>query len=187
LTWLIPITLLVAVCAMVGGLIARQVYAADRQPAGAPSAPATNSGTPTTTEKPSNPDSVDFREAARNDPAFGAVQNAMQSYFNAINHPNYDLWKSTVTAKVALSQTREAWEAGYNTTKDTDMVVYRIEIDTSRQDGLDVFGTFTSHQAPADGPDGMKVACIHWTIVWPLVKSGNGYLIDGSSLTKNPC
>jgi hypothetical protein len=184
LTWLIPITLLVAVCAMVGGLIARQVYAADRQPAGAPSASATDSPTPTPTPSPSNPESVDFREAARGVPEFGAVQNAMQNYFNAINHPNYDLWKSTVTPKVVQAETKASWEAGYNTTKDTDMVVYRIE---QSDTGLDVFGTFTSHQNPDDGPEGLKVGCIRWAMVWPLAKSGNGYLIDVPSVTKKAC
>lgn len=184
MTWLIPITLLVAVCAMVGGLIARQVYAADRQPAGAPSAPATDSGTPTTTTSPSNPKTVAFRDAARSVPQFGDVQNAIQNYFNAINDRKYSLWKTTVTTRVVQSQTQEDWANGYKTTTDSDMTVYRIE---ANGDNLDVFGTFTSHQEPANAPQDLRVGCIDWAMVWPFVRSGNGYLIDTPSFTKKAC
>jgi hypothetical protein len=184
LTWLIPITLLVAVCAMVGGLIARQVYAADRRPAGAPSAPATDSSTPTTTDKPTDPNTVDFRAAARNSPEFGSVQKAMQNYFNAINGKKYALWKTTVTPNVVQSQTQADWANGYRTTKDTDMVVYRIE---TTDVSLDVYGTFTSHQDPANAPGDLREGCIEWAMVWPFVKSGDGYLIDVPSVSKKAC
>ncbi|GAA3438478.1 hypothetical protein [Kutzneria kofuensis] len=185
LTWLIPITLLVAVCALVGGLIARQVYASTKPPAATTQPPAaTSTPEPTTEQGQGGPDTVHFTLFARNDPQFRPVQNAIQNYFNAVNHRNYGLWKQTMTAKVSDQQTEQDWRDGYRTTVDTDMMIYRIE---TTDQGANVFGTFTSKQDPANAPKELRASCINWWMVWPMVKSGSDFRIDSPSITMKKC
>jgi hypothetical protein len=185
LTWLIPITLLVAVCAMVGGLIARQVYASTKPPAATQQPPAVTS-TPEATPDPGtgDPRSVNFTPFAMSDPQFQLVQSAIQNYFNAVNDRNYGLWKQTMTANVTSQQTEHDWRSGFDTTKDSDMKVYRIE---ATDKGADVFGSFTSRQDIANAPSDLKAPCINWWMVWPMVKSGNALRIDGPSIVKKKC
>lgn len=185
LTWLIPITLLVAVCALVGGLIARQVYASTKPPAATQLPPAVTS-TPEATSDPGtgDPHSVIFTPFARNDPQFKPVQSAIQNYFNAVNDQNYGLWKQTMTPNVTSQQTEYNWRDGFRTTKDSDMKVYRIE---ATANGADVFGSFTSRQDVTNAPPDLKVPCINWWMVWPMVKSGNAFRIDSPSIVKKKC
>lgn len=184
MTWLIPITLLVAVCALVGGLIARQVYAATRPPAGAPSSTATSEGPTTTPARPSDWHTVVFTDFAQTYPDHLAVQSAIQNYFNAVNDGNYDLWRRTMTAAIVETQTEQSWRNGSSSSKDTNMIVYRIE---ATDQGVDVFGSFTSTQSLAQAPKDLQATCINWAMVWPMQKVGNGYLIDGPSVIKKKC
>ena len=184
LTWLIPITLLVAVCALVGGLIARQVYAVTK-PAAADQPPAVTTTPDTTTRSgPGNTTTVSFTPFARSDPQFDKVQNAIQNYLNAINTQSYPLWKQTMTSDVLAAQTETDWHNGYRSTVDSDMTVYRIE---ATDQGADVFGSFTSRQNVANAPKDLQAACINWWMVWPMVKSGNGLRIAGPSIVKKKC
>jgi hypothetical protein len=185
LTWLIPITLLVAVCALVGGLIARQVYASTTPPAATQQPPAATS-TPEATSDPGKGDTktVNFTPFARSDPKFGLVQYAIQNYFNAVNDRNYGLWKQTMTPDVGQQQTEQDWRKGYKSTVVSDMWIYRIE---ATDQGADVFGSFTSTQDVADAPKELKAACVKWWMVWPMVKSGNVFRIDGPGIVTKKC
>ncbi|WP_211762623.1 hypothetical protein [Kutzneria sp. CA-103260] len=176
LTWLIPITLLIAVCAMVGGLIARQVYAVTKPPS-VSHAPVTSESSAPPAVRPPDPRSVYFLPFAQNDPLFSRVQNAIQSYFNATNDQDYNLWRKTMTPKVAQQQTQQDWLGGLRSTKDSDMTVYRIE---ATDKGADVFGSFTSKQDLADAPDTLKATCINWWMVWPMEDMGSGSFRIGS-------
>jgi len=184
LTWLIPITLLVAVCAMVGGLIARQVYAVTKSPS-ASHTPATSEPASATATRPPDPRLVFFLPFAQNDPQFGKVQVAIQSYFNATNNQDYGLWRKTMTPKVAQQQTEQDWLGGLRSTKDSNMTVYRIE---ATDKGADVFGSFTSRQDLADAPDTLKATCINWWMVWPLEDMGGGpFRIGSPSVINKKC
>lgn len=183
MTWLIPITLLVAVCALVGGLIARQVYAVTKPPSeGQP--PGASAPASTSEGRPPDPKTVYFTPFARSDPQFGQVQVAIQNYFNATNNHDFTLWRSTMTSNVTESETQQHWQSGNQSTKDTDMTVYRIE---ATDTGADVFGTFTSHQDPEDAPKTLPVDCITWSMVWPMVKANGGYRIDSPSVQFKKC
>jgi hypothetical protein len=187
LTWLIPITLLVAVCALVGGLIARQLYATSKpvdvkQPPAAPS-------TPVATSDQNNGDntvSVNYSEFAKSDPNFDPVRKAIQSYFNAINKRDFAKWRQVMIPAVAAQQTQADWTKGFNTTVDKDMFVYRIE---ATEKGADVFGSFTSTQDVADAPKDLKEPCIRWNMVWPMEKSGDGgvFRIGSPSVVSRKC
>jgi len=184
LTWLIPITLLVAVCAMVGGLIARQVYAVTKSPT-ASHAPATSESASPTATRPADPRSVFFLTFAQNDPLFGRVRDAIQNYFNATNNQDYNLWRKTMTPKVAQQQTQQDWLGGLRSTKDSDMTVYRIE---ATDKGADVFGSFTSKQDLSDAPDDLQATCINWWMVWPMEDLGSGsFRIGSPSVIKKKC
>jgi hypothetical protein len=186
LTWLIPITLLIAVCAMVGGLIARQVYATSKpvdtkQPPAVTSAPVTSSEG--SGEDPTK--TVRFTDFARNDPNFPLVQQAIQSYFNAVNKRDFAKWRQVMTPIVGAQQTQADWTKGYSTTVDKDMQIYRIE---DNDDGADVFGSFTSTQDVADAPKDLKEPCIRWNMIWPMVKSpGNVFRIGSPSIVSRKC
>ncbi|MFC0539946.1 hypothetical protein [Kutzneria chonburiensis] len=182
LTWLIPITLLIAVCALVGGLIARQLYATSKPvdtkpPASAPSGPTTDTGHPDDTE------SVYFTEFAKADPDADQVQRAIQNYFNAINKRDYKKWQQTMTPE-AGGQTESYWRNGYKSTVDKDMHIYRIE-DTEQ--GADVFGSFTSYQDLADAPDELKATCVRWNMIWPMVSINGVFRIGKPSIAPHAC
>jgi hypothetical protein len=184
LTWLVPITLLVAVCALVGGLIARQVYAVAK-PAAVSHEPATSAPASTSDGRPPGDDkTVYFTPFAQGDPQYEKVRNAIQSYFNATNHRDYNLWRSVMTAKVVESQPQQSWIGGLKSTQDSDMTVYRIEATDS---GADVFGSFKSTQDPKDAPQDLQVACIDWHMVWPMVNTNGVLRIDSPSVTKQKC
>jgi hypothetical protein len=184
LTWLIPITLLIAVCALVGGLIARQVYAVTKPPS-VSHAPATSQSNSPTATRPADPRLVFFVPFAQNDPLFPRVRDAIQSYFNATNNQDYNLWRKTMTPKVGQQQTQQDWLGGLRSTKDSDMTVYRIE---ATDKGADVFGSFTSHQELADAPNDLKATCINWWMVWPMEDMGSGnFRIGGPSVVKKAC
>jgi hypothetical protein len=184
LTWLIPITLLVAVCAMVGGLIARQVYAVTKSPATS-HAPVTSVSDSPTATRPADPRSVFFLPFAQNDPLFTRVRDAIQSYFNATNTKNFSLWRQTMLPTVGAQETQQSWLSGLSSTQDTDMTVYRIE---ATQNGADVFGSFTSKQDLSDAPDNLKATCINWWMVWPMQDVGSGsFRIGSPSVVNKKC
>ncbi|MFI9388504.1 hypothetical protein [Kutzneria sp. NPDC052558] len=183
LTWLIPITLLIAVGAMVGGLIARQVYAVTKPPS-VSNAPATTSSAPTAT-RPSDPRSVYFLPFAQNDPLFSRVRDAIQNYFNATNDRNFGLWRQTMLPSVGSQETQQSWTGGLASTKDSDMTVYRIE---ATDKGADVFGSFTSRQELKDAPDNLQATCINWWMVWPMQDVGSGnFRIGSPSVVNKKC
>ena len=183
LTWLIPITLLVAVSAMVGGLIARQVYAVTKSPT-VSQTPATSAPASTSNGRPAGDDTVYFTDFAQSDPQYSNVRNAIQNYFNAVNKQNYSLWRTAMTATVVAQQTQQDWINGLRSTKDSDMTVYRIE---ATDKGADVFGSFTSHQDLSDAPKTLQATCIDWWMVWPLVNVNGSLRIDSPAVRFQKC
>jgi hypothetical protein len=183
LTWLIPITLLIAVCALVGGLIARQLYATSK-PVDTKSPPAAPSTSQTSSHDPNDTTSVYFSDFASSDPNFEQVRRALQSYFNAINHRDFDKWLQVMTPIVGAGQIRADWTRGFHSTVDKNMFVYRIE-DTG--DGADVFGSFISTQNVADAPKELKEPCIQWNMVWPMERLDGVLRIGGPSIVSRKC
>ena len=184
ITWLIPIVMLIAVAALVGGLIARQFYAASQPPSGSPSTPDPNPTTSTPPSGPQNPLTVAFTAEAKNHPMFVQAQQTIQTYFNSFNDHHFNEWQSAVTPREAATQTSEGWERGSSSSKDGDLVVYRLD---TTPVGVDAFVTFQSNQRADQSPDG-KSTCLNWWMVWEMVttKSG-GLLIDGVNPRYQPC
>lgn len=185
LTWLIPITLLVAVCALVGGLIARQVYMTTKSSLSVSQAPATSAPVTTPATRPVDARTVNFLPFAANDPLFPKVRDAIQGYFNAVNNQDYSVWRKVMTPAVGAQQDQQHWIGGLRSTKDSDMTVYRIE---PTDKGADVFGTFTSRQNIDDAPDELKATCINWAMVWPMEDEGAGaFRIASPSVVMKKC
>ena len=78
------------------------------------------------------------------------VQQLFQNYFDAINAKQYDKWLSVVTSDLAAEESRTQFLAGYRSTRDGSIVVYRV--DNAPDRGLRVLLTFHSVQAVADAP-----------------------------------
>lgn len=100
-------------------------------------------------------------------PAADQVRALLQSYFDAINKGDYELWSSTVTAERVQNTGRKAWIEQYRTTLDGSVVVHRLEARPGG--GLIALLSFTSVQDPAYAPPDVPVRCLHWRVSYPLV------------------
>lgn len=157
----------VVVVTAVAAIVAHTVY---QRPAAAAAAnppvvvPTASSAVPPTQEPGSpvvsvTPDVLRF-------PLHTQVQQLLQTYFDAINNQRYDLWRSVVTPNMAEHKSERDFVAGYESTRDGSVVVYRV--DTTTDDSLRVLLTFHSVQALADAPKDFQHRCIVWRVVWPL-------------------
>lgn len=128
---------------------------------------------------------VDAREVllaaeARTSPYAQPVQAGLTSYYDAINAHDYDAWQSTVQPEVSSSMPRSDWLLGYRSTHDDQIVVSSIS-----SSGTDALATVSmrSNQAPQDGPEGMKVARVCWTLTLPVDSTTGtvGEVVPGSA------
>jgi hypothetical protein len=176
--------MLIAVAALVGGLIARQFYAASQPPAGSTRIPDVGQPTSSPRSGPTDPRTVHFTAQAMNHPLYMSAQQTIQTYFNSFNEHNYDEWRSAVTPKQAANQTRQGWLDGSSSSKDHDLVVYRLD---TTQTGVDAFVTFQSNQESDQAPDG-KSDCLNWWMVWEMATANSGgLLIDHVNPRYQPC
>jgi hypothetical protein len=155
---------LVVVVTAVASLVAHNVY---RQPVGAagqPAAPTSTSAAAGTAQ--TSPTTVQMQLDAANSPSAQQVQAVLQKYFDAINHRDYDQWRTAVTSNLSQAQPEPLFAAGFATTKDDRITVYRV--DTAPDDGLRVLVSFRSMQSLGTAPPDFQHDCIIWHMVWPL-------------------
>lgn len=173
--WLVPVLVAVVALTVGGGLVAREVYR--------PGARTPQSAAPATSAAPSSvepaeqpgPARVQLTSDAAAHPDARAVRGVLQTYFDAINQRNYDMWVTTVVAERAALQGEQEWLQNYRSTRDGNVRVYRIE--AAPDDGLTVLLGFTSVQNAADAPDDLQSDCIRWRLAFPLTKDKDGWRI----------
>ncbi len=125
---------------------------------------------------PSNNLTVQMSPAARTHARAQDVQQALQSYFDAINQHDYPSWTQSVTRTLASHQTSAQWLQAYATTMDSSIWMQSV-----RDDPLQVQIRFTSQQDPDLAPPDMKVGCIHWALTLQVADQ-DGQLAIGSTV-----
>ena len=120
--------------------------------------------TTTTTVPPASTSPVSLDADAANHPDAAQVQSVLTAYFAAINAHDYDAWASAVSPALAADQPRAAWEQGYRTTQDDQIVVSNIRSSSSTYAQV----SFRSTQDPADAPKDMPAGSICWSMTYPI-------------------
>jgi hypothetical protein len=160
----VPVLGVVVLVTAVSAVVAHGLYG--RAPVAAPIrvATGTSSAVPSSVEPGS--DVVSVTPGVLRDPEHAAVQRVLQDYFDAINERRYDEWRSVVTSAMANQKSRQAFLAGYESTRDGSVLVYRV--DRALDGSLRVLLRFHSTQSPADAPADHQSGCLVWQVVWPL-------------------
>jgi hypothetical protein len=112
-------------------------------------------------------------------PATTQVKNFLDRYFTAINEHNFQAYTSLLGQQTSAS----AFASGYGSTTDTDAVLVGISADQTTG-MLAASVTFTSHQRPADSPDGSP--CDDWTITLYLTPHAGSYMLASPPSTYTP-
>ncbi|MEV6876500.1 hypothetical protein [Amycolatopsis sp. NPDC051128] len=163
--WLVPVVVVVLSVTVGSGLLAREIYRRPDRPDADTSASAVPSSA--ISGEPAAAGAVRMTDDARVHPQAGAVRKLLETYFDAINTKQYQLWVSTVSSKRAGQQPIDEWNDGVRTTKDSDVLVYRIE--RGAGSSLRVLVGFRSEQAVVDAPLFFREPCIQWRLVLPII------------------
>ncbi|WP_141134604.1 hypothetical protein [Haloechinothrix alba] len=158
------------VLAVGGGVLLHDMYSAADGSAAAPDPPPV----PVERDPEDRPGSGEVRlsgDAARH-PERDAVRRVLQTYFDAINERDFDLWRSAVTSERLGTTEEDQWIEDFRSTRDGDMYVHRIA--PARDDRLRVLVSFTSTQDVEDAPATLPEPCIHWWLALPLAAGGDG-------------
>ncbi|MHA6798892.1 hypothetical protein [Bounagaea algeriensis] len=151
-TWSLPLAVVVLLGALAGGVALRQLYR-----------PAASAQQPPVAE----PDGLlRFTPGADVHPARDLVGKLLRTHFTAINERDYAAWESTVTAAKQAEMPPEEWHEEYSSTRDSDVLVHRVESGSDRE--LRVHLSFTSHQDPGDAPPQLPRSCVRWRVVYPI-------------------
>ena len=156
-----------------GGLLAREIYRRPDQPADETTA----SSTPPSSASSGAPAGVvQMTEDAKAYPQSTAVRKALETYFSAINERNYARWQTAVSEARRRNKTQADWKKDFRSTKDRDILVYRIERGAGQS--LRVLVAFTSTQDLQDAPADLRETCLHWRLVVPMVVEDEALRID---------
>jgi len=175
------VLLLAVIATAVGGLLARQVY--EEQPAATPSAVTPTPSSFPEEEQP-GPATVEGTEEAVNHPLYQEIRAVLQTNFEAINAKDYDLWRRVVSEERVETMSRETWLNDFATSKDGSIVIYRIELGGETE--AVVLLTFTSTQAVEDAPDELPATCIHWNVVYPVVREDGEWKLGTGKASSAP-
>ncbi|MFI0463722.1 hypothetical protein ACH347_06545 [Saccharopolyspora sp. 5N102] len=185
LKWGIPLAIVVLLGAAGGGVLLSQYVYRDT-PADQLSSTTTEPGSGMTSTL-----GIVYTPDAAAHPDLPTVQDLLDNHFRSINDKNYDRWKSTVVRSKWLELPKDKWMANYDTTRDFDWTVHRI--DPGPDGSLLVMLTFRSNQALEDAPAQAKSTCVTWNVVYPLVldEMRQGLRLDTSKLPNSalfkPC
>lgn len=173
--WLVPVVAVVLSVTVGGGLLAREIYRRPDQPADETTV---SSAAPSSAGSgaPAAPGVVRMTDDAKAHPRSDAVRKLLETYFDAINRKQYQLWTTTVSAERISQQPFGTWKLGVQSTTDSDALVYRIERGSGTS--LRVLVGFTSEQNPEDAPKDLREKCIKWRLVLPVVSEKTGLKID---------
>ncbi|RZS38825.1 hypothetical protein EV193_10434 [Herbihabitans rhizosphaerae] len=179
--WVGPLLVVVIALAAAVGVIGREIYR--QQPAKTAAAPVL----PSTSFMPDSalPGSpaVQATADAADHPMFETARKLLQSYFDAINSRQYDLWRSVVTRERAASQPEPKWRSDFKSTTDGSIIMYRIH---GGQGDARILLGFISKQNPADAPLELPERCIRWRVVFALTVENNAWKIDAGSAGASP-
>ena len=104
-----------------------------------------------------------------------AVQGSLVTYFTAIDSEQYQTaWDQLTPTEQAITQgdSEPRFASALATTQDSDVVITGMSLGA---DGTESVGlTFTSHQSPAESPDGAST-CDNWSMVYSMAQ------VDGSA------
>jgi len=179
--WLLPVLLITVIATALGALVTRDLYAEQET---APPAVVQSSRTEVPpSEQPGSPKVQGTPDAAAN-PLFRTLQSLLQRYFDAVNATDFDAWSTTVTAQRLEATPREKWETDYRSTKDGNILIYRIE--ATGDDTARVLLHFTSTQDPASAPPELPVDCIHWNLVWAFERERGEWLLAAGTTSQSP-
>ncbi len=182
--WAVPVTLVVLMAAVGGGLTARGFYG---ESASDPSESAPRTSAPATQGRP-GPAVVELAPGAVEHPDHRTVRSMLQILFYSINANRYDQWRTTVVEERQRTMPESEWREAYGSTRDGSIRVHTIR--PGPDDSVRVLLSFTSVQDPEDAPPETPVDCLRWHVVYPLVKDSGGLRLDtnlpGSS-QHSPC
>jgi hypothetical protein len=185
------VLLITVIATALGALVARSLYA--DQP---PQTPSAIEPSPSSVPRDKQPGSSDVQGTtdAVAHPLYNTLHGLLQQYFKAINTKDYAAWSATVTAGRRETQPEKVWQNDYKTTRDGNIIIYRIETSGGEHSGGDtaqILMHFTSTQDPADAPPELPVDCIDWNVVWSFaLEKGEWKLASGSTSASpqhDPC
>ena len=104
-------------------------------------------------------------------PGASAIEAVVNRYFQAINGRDYAAYQATQSPGIAMSQSQ--FQAGFASTRDSDVLITGITTMPGGQPAADV--TFTSRQQPQDGPEGES--CTNWHVTMYFDGSAGTYTI----------
>jgi hypothetical protein len=178
------VALIIAVAAAMAGAgtwyVVRKVSAA-RPPTVVPSSPLANSSGPAASgpasSGPTGPASAppaglaSLAPAAALYPGASAIEAVVNRYFQAINGRDYAAYQATQSPGLAM--TASQFQAGFKSTRDSDVLITAITTMPGGQPAADM--TFTSRQQPQDGPEGET--CTNWHVTMYFDGSAGTYTI----------
>jgi hypothetical protein len=104
-------------------------------------------------------------------PGASAIEAVINRYFQAINSRDYAAYQATQSPGIAM--TASQFQAGFESTQDSDVLITGITTMPGGQPAADV--TFTSRQQPQDGPEGES--CTNWHVTIYFDGSAGTYTI----------
>jgi hypothetical protein len=180
--WLVPVLLVTVIATAIGGLLARQWY---EDPGPDSPDPVVPTDLTVPLEEQPGSDVVQGTADATVHPLYEPLREVLQTHFDAINQLDYESWASTVTEPRVEEKPEETWRRDYRSTKDGRIVIYRIQLAEDSETAR-VLMTFTSVQDEADAPPELQAPCIHWNVVFPMVRSSGEWKIDSGPAASSP-
>ncbi|MBN9744029.1 hypothetical protein DMP23_23660 [Amycolatopsis sp. A1MSW2902] len=160
-----------------GGLLARELYRRPDSPRAADGeAMAPSATTSGGAADKSGAVEVGATPDAENHPQDDAVRTVLKSYFTAVNQKDYEAWAETVSDARRSKMPEYDFHRSFQSTKDVDVMLYRIE--PGAQGTLRALVGFTSTQSLNEAPVDFQEKCIHWRLVLPLKFEHGSYRID---------
>lgn len=157
--------------------VTAQASPGDTTPSEADSAQDPSSSSPPSSPSPtvSSVGQVTMATDVSQDTDASSVAAFLNQYFTAINNHDYQAYTSLLSPQAEQGLTQEQFDNGYDSTVDSAETL--LGISTATNGDLVASVTFTSHQNPAESPDGDE-SCTNWNISLFLEQDGGGYLID---------
>ncbi|WP_063798797.1 hypothetical protein [Nocardia sp. NRRL S-836] len=176
--WLVPAVVVITGAAVAAGMVGRAVYLRPAEASGEPAVASSAGQQPGSGEVRLSADSFTHPDRQQ-------VQAVLQRYFDAINARNFDAWAGAVTERRASQAVEETWRAAYETTRDSGMVVQRIESDVAGR-RVRVLISFVSTQDVAKAPVALPEGCIRWRVVYVVVREGGDWRVDEAPENRMP-
>ena len=104
-------------------------------------------------------------------PGASAIEKVVNRYFQAINARDYAAYQATQSPGLAMTALQ--FQAGFESTQDSDVLITGITTMPGGQSAADM--TFTSRQQPQDGPEGES--CTTWHVTMYFDGSAGTYTI----------